>query len=329
MLTNLNADRTRALKLLSIYNGSVDDFFKFWPEDKHYFFSTDFKAFLAYRVQNQVAVCLGDPVGHDGSIENLLINFKSYCQQHKYLIIFIQTNSKYLELYRNHRFNNLLIGSDAVIDLDIFFNKTIHNKYFRNIVNRFEKNKFELKTYLPPHSKKVISEVSKISKSWLTLPHRKEWSFLTGKLNEDYLNQVPLFILYNESRKPLAFINQLPSNKPGVATIDLMRHLSNSPPNSMDYLFISFMKLLYEDGYKYFNLGMSPLDGSISKSERLAIVLRQIYKLNNKFIGFKGLHQYKSKYKPAWEPRYVIYQGKFINLPKYAYAIYKLMTEDN
>lgn len=325
MPSHLTGERARALKLLEIYHGGVDDFFKFWPSDKTYFFSTDNKAFMAYRVHNHAAVCLGDPVGHKDSIVLLLKEFKAFCSEHNWLLIFIQTDHRYYTQYASIGLRPLLIGSDAAINLDRFMRHTVHNSYFRNIVNRFEKNHFEVETLMPPHSKQVLRDVQSISDSWLKLPNRKEWSFITGRADNDYLQQLPLFILKDSEGMGQAFISQLPSYEHGAASIDLMRHRATSPPNSMDYLLICFMRKLHASGYAKFNLGMSPLDSKPRREERLARLLKHIYSSYDRFIGFRGLHQFKSKYQPDWEARYVWYQGPFYHLPRYARAVYKLM----
>lgn len=322
------SDRKRAAKLLSIYHGSADDFFKLWPADKQFFFSSDRKAFLAYRRYKNVAVCLGDPVGHSSSIQLVLSEFKYYCNKQHLLVTCIQTDSRYQSEYTDIGLSSIFIGSDAIIAVDSFLKTTVHNKYFRNIVNRFTKQHFTTSVSMPPHNQKILGDIQLISDSWLQLPNRKNWSFLTGSMQKDYLQQVSLYILRDSTGKAQAFVNQIPSYKPGVATIDLMRHAVTAPPNCMDYLFISLMRQLQQEGYSEFNLGMSPLDGTLPHNDCKAWILRRGYLLANKFIGFHGLHQFKAKYEPTWEPRYVWYQGGILQLPTYARAIYNLMRSE-
>lgn len=317
--------RQRAHSLLSIYRGEADDFFKLWPPDKKYFFSADGKAFIAYGVSGRVVVCMGDPAGRPESISLLIQEFTQFCKQHRWHIIFIQTTNRYQSELKANGLHSLMLGADAVINLDTFMSETVHNRYFRNIVNRFEKRQFTVEKSSPPHRQRLISELEEVSKSWLTLPHRKEWSFLTGRLDARYLHQVPLYILRDSKGKAQAFVSGLPSYKPGVATIDLMRHGVGSPPNSIDYLFIKLFEMLHEEGYEDFNLGMSPLDGRRSSTDYRAKILLRFYRIGNRFIGFRGLHQFKSKYEPAWELRYVWYEGGVLRLCSYGCAILHFM----
>lgn len=320
------SDYDRARKLLDIYRGEVDDFFKLWPPDKLFYFSKDKKAFISYGVRRNVAICMGDPAGAEHSIKLLLKDFGEFCSEHQLKPAFIQTTDKYRESYTAVGLRSVLIGADAVINLDDFTLNTIHNKYFRNLVNRYHKNHFSFETSLPPHNKKLLAELKNVSDSWLTLPHRKEWSFLTGRLNTEYLQQVTLYVLRDGKGKAQAFANEIPSFKPGIVTIDLMRHRSDAPTNSIDILFIQLLQLKNKDGYTAFNLGLSPLDGKPFVSGLAAKTLIYLYRLSNRFIGFNGLHQFKAKYKPIWEPRFVWYQDGRRNLIPIGIAVIKLLN---
>ena len=318
-------DSEEAMKLLETYGGEADDFFKIWPKDKIFFFSSDNKAFIAYAVKLKMAVCLGDPVGHAGSIQLLLNEFRAFTAKQHLVICFIQATDKYKEHYSAVGLKNMLIGADAVVDLRQFVDSTIHDKYFRNLVNRYNKQGFSFDSYAPPHNKKLISELQLVSDSWKSLPHRKEWSFLTGRFNSDYLRHVSLYVLRDKTGAVQAFSNGLPPFKPGVVTIDLMRHRADAPPNSMDLLFINLINSKHLEGYSYFNLGMSPLDARRFNQAPLERMLMGVYKIGNSFIGFRGLHQFKAKYRPTWAPRYIFYQPGPGHLIRGGLAVFKLL----
>jgi phosphatidylglycerol lysyltransferase len=318
-------DAERARQLLAAYGGEADDFFKIWPTDKTFYFSSDNESFVAYAVKLRIAVCLGDPVGDKTSIKKLLVEFKDFCRSKHLIICFIQATDKYIKDYQTSNLKSLLIGADAVIDLKQFYATTIHDKYFRNLVNRSDKLGVSLDSYSPPHSKKLISELKVVSDSWGSLPHRKEWSFLTGRFDNDYLNRVDLYLLRDKDGKAQAFANGLPDYKPGVITVDLMRHRADAPPNCIDFLFIKLLSVKKTDGYSYFNLGISPLDAKPFIKSPAEKLLNRAYRLSNSFIGFNGLHHFKAKYKPNWEPRYIFYQKGLGRLMRMGLAVLLLL----
>jgi len=85
-----------------------------------------------------------------------------------------------------------------------------------------------------------------------------------------------------------------------------------------------------ENGYKRFNMGLSPLAGAGLKPEDPIFekAINFIYKHINQFYNFKGLHGFKDKFHPNWSPRYLIYPGNFY-LIKVAIAIIEADSGNN
>lgn len=136
-----------------------------------------------------------------------------------------------------------------------------------------------------------------------------------------------MHVLRDANGKVQAFVNELPSFKTGVATIDLMRRRHNAPTNCIDFLFICLLREKLSEGYDGFSLGMSPLDGKPYITNRASKTIHHVYRISNNFIGFKGLHQFKSKYNPAWEPRYVWYTGSPLRLSQIGLAVLSIMKD--
>src|SRR5581483_10058726 len=113
-------ERAQARELLDKYGGEVDDYFKLWPPDKSYFFSSDNEAFIAYGVARGVAICFANPEGRPGSIRPLMQEFKEFCYNNGWLIAFISANEKYKPLFDELGYSRVTIGADAVIDIKTF-----------------------------------------------------------------------------------------------------------------------------------------------------------------------------------------------------------------
>lgn len=324
-LQTLPAERAHAKYLLQTYGGGTDDYFKLWPEDKSYFFSQDGEAFIAYAVSRGVAIAVANPEGKSTSLPGLLDDFTKFCIENGWLVAFVNASNKYKPLFEAHGYQSMTVGADAVIDLDAFITTTVRNKYFRNINNRFTKAGFTIERSTPPHSQKLIDEVEAISHDWLQLPNHHEWHFLAGSFSRAYVSQTPLVVLRNEIGEAVAFVNELPSFKPGEATIDLMRYRRDTPSNTMDFLFMSLFKQLHEDGFKQFNLGLSPLAGQQFADKAQEKLLNQIYLVSRRIVSATGLDRYKSKFDPQWQPRYTYYVGGTPTMPHIALALSRLV----
>ena len=108
-----------------------------------------------------------------------------------------------------------------------------------------------------------------------------------------------------------------------------MRHRTNVEPGTMDFLFISMFQHFQQREYDGFNLGLSALSGvgGTPDSPRLERVLHYLYEHLNQFYNFKGLHSYKEKFRPRWEPRYFVYPS-LVALPEVVVALIRADSGD-
>lgn len=76
-------------------------------------------------------------------------------------------------------------------------------------------------------------------------------------------------------------------------------------------LFVRLLERARDDGRSRFNLGLSPLSGVGEQPDDPAVarLLQLVYEYGNRFYSFRGLHEYKAKFNPEWQPRYLVYGG--------------------
>lgn len=90
----------------------------------------------------------------------------------------------------------------------------------------------------------------------------------------------------------------------------------------VDLMFVRLIEYFKEKGYDTFNLGLCPL-ANVGEHPGASLQERAVYFLYqnfNQLYSFKGLRQFKEKYAPRWEPRYLVYPHPLV-LPKIAVAI--------
>jgi phosphatidylglycerol lysyltransferase len=109
----------------------------------------------------------------------------------------------------------------------------------------------------------------------------------------------------------VAFANLFLGDNKEEASVDLMRQLPDGPAGLMDYLFVELMLWSKAQGYRWFNLGMAPLSG-LSNRRQAPLWNRfgaLVFGRGERFYNFRGLHRYKDKFDPEWEPRYMAVPG--------------------
>jgi phosphatidylglycerol lysyltransferase len=317
----LPGERARARRIVAEYGRSSYDYFKTWT-DKSYYFSPTGRSFLSYRMYMGVAVCLGDPLGPENEIEQVSVSFLRFCIDNGWQVVFLLPDLT--ALYERLGLPLLKIAESAVVDLKEFCERTSKKKYFRYVRRKLDGEGFHLTRQEPPHSQELLDEVEEISKEWLGLSGHREFGFLEGSFSREYLAATPITVLRGTDGRAVAFVNEIPSYRSGEATVDLMRHRPGIHWAAMDYIFLVLMQELWQKGYRSFYLGL----GGIADKPGPTIIEKAIYQISthiNWLIHTKGVRQYKDKFKPVWEDRYLAYYRTPLSLTKIALALTRVL----
>lgn len=301
-------EHDRYQRLLSEYGGSADSGLAFIKNKRLFWYQEEGldKAAFQFSTINNKAVVLGEPAGNPETFKNATRAFIEAAERLNYDLVFYSIGKDMTLFLHEYGFEFMKVGENALVDLDSFHLKGNKYKPFRNALNRVQKEGFTFEISPQPHSKVLLDELETISNKWLE--KRQEKRFSLGFFDRDYFQEAPLALVKNKEQEIVAFANIMPNHQNGIVSIDLMRYDAKKIPNGvMDYLFLSLFIHFKEEGLAYFDLGMAPLwgVGQVKESflhERLAYLL---YNFGTHFYSFEGLHQYKKKFTPIWEERYV------------------------
>ncbi|MGB3534174.1 MAG: phosphatidylglycerol lysyltransferase domain-containing protein [Microcoleaceae cyanobacterium] len=323
-----NEERQRAEEIVTNYGCSSLARFTLF-EDKAYYFSPSGQSFIAYVPKGRGAIALGDPIGPPEDRKQTIIGFQQFCQRNDWYPAFYQTLPKDIEIYRSLGFKILTIGQEAVVDLKAFTLQGKPGKNLRTVMNRFTKLGYKVNFYPPPITDDLLQELRVISDQWLNMMQGSEKQFSLGWFNDDYLRDCVIAVVQNANGEITAFANVVPEYQLNDITVDLMRKRTEVEPGTMDFLFISLFQHFKQQGYDNFNLGLSALSGvgEQKKSPRLEKALHYFYEHLNQFYNFQGLHTFKDKFHPRWEPRYFVYPSAAA-LPEVVVALIRADSGD-
>jgi phosphatidylglycerol lysyltransferase len=87
------------------------------------------------------------------------------------------------------------------------------------------------------------------------------------------------------------------------------------------------MSALHQEGFLTFDMGIAPLAGVGERPEATLLerAIHQIYEHIGRVVSMKGLRQYKVKFEPTWEERFIAYQGGAVNLVRIGLAISRVL----
>jgi phosphatidylglycerol lysyltransferase len=277
--------------------------------DKNYYFSPTGETVIAYVPKGRAAIALGNPIGSEQDRIAAIINFQKYCDQNDWHPAFYQVPAQGLEQYHQLYFRSIQIGEEAIIDLSNFSLKGKANQNLRTAMNRLTKEGYRVQVYEPPMAKDLLRQLKPVSEEWLGHQQGAEKRFSVGWFNLEYLQQYLVAVVYDPQQQPVAFANFLGGYNQPEVTVDLMRSRRELPNGTMDFLFVSVLQYLQHHKYERFSFGLSLFAG-VGEGEdarRSEKSLRYLSRHLNQFYNFRGLHSFKEKFRPSWEPRYLVY----------------------
>lgn len=303
-----------ARHVLEKFSRSTEDYFKLWPLDKHYYFSADEDSFIAYKVVGRDALVLGDPSGNPESFPRLIRDFTDFATRSGWAVSALYASEDFDD-WDGGSFQRVFIGNEAVIDAALFAESTHRSKHFRYIRNRAERDGLSFGFWHAPLTDTQLQALRRISDSWLGNGSHREYTFALGYFDDDYIRGCDIAIL-TRGGEVVAYANIIPAMLSDGRSIDHMRYTADMPSTGMHYLLMQLILHLHEQGIKTFNLGLAPLSGlekreTSTMPERLLAVIKRLGSL---YYSFGGLEQFKNKFEPDWQPRYLYYPGPPTNL---------------
>ena len=307
-------EQARAQQIVEQNGGTALARFLLFPDKAYYF--TKGGSVIGYATRGGTAIALGDPVGPSADIANAITGFHKYCQQQGWQTAFYQTLPDHLKHYQESGFEAIRIGHEAVIDLQNFTLAGKSGKEFRTVINRMTRLGHTAEIIEPPLRAELVAELRAVSDDWLALMHGKELRFSLGWFQDEYVRTSPVIVIRTEFGQVSAFANLVPAYQKNEVSVDLMRRRHEALPGTMDFLFSILLQWSKERGYATFNLGLSALSGVGEEPTDPAMekALHYAYNHINQFYNFQGLHAFKAKFNPSWEPRYLVVPG-YVSLP--------------
>jgi len=275
--------------------------------DKYLSWSEDRKAFLMFAVTPKYWIVMGDPVGDPKAVDSLLWRFREQADFYNAKCVFYQVSDKYLPYYLDLGLSPLKIGEEARVNLAKFSLQGGKHDSQRGARNKFTKKGYTFAILTEHELKDNLAVLRNISDQWLLKKHTREKGFSLGFFNEDYLCRTDVAVVCDSSGRIRAFANLWKNINKEELSIDLMRYDPESPSGVMEFLFVELMLWGQMNNYRWFSLGMAPLAGL--ERHPLAPLWHKIgtaiFDLGEEFYNFEGLYEYKAKFEPEWQPRYL------------------------
>jgi phosphatidylglycerol lysyltransferase len=283
--------------------------------DKQFMMADNQDAFIMYGVTGRSWIAMGDPVGEPEAGRDLIWRFAERVDRAGARPVFYAADEAWLSTYLDLGLSILKVGEVARVDLTDFSLASPQWAELRRADRRAAKEGIDFalvpKADVPP----LLPALRAVSDAWLAGKAGHEKGFSLGFFDETYLAQCDLAVMRQDGA-PVAFANLWRGAEHTELSPDLMRYRPNVSKVMMDALFARLMAQAADEGYRWFNLGATPLAGL--SSHPLASTWNRfgtfVYRYAEGVYNFEGLRAYKQKFDPVWTPQYLACPGGLATL---------------
>jgi phosphatidylglycerol lysyltransferase len=300
------ADGARAIALLGGQAQMAPEAWLGATGDKHFLFSDTGASMIMYAPEGGAWIAMGGPVGPLAERREMIWRFREKADVANAWTAFYSVGPDLLPDMLDAGLVLQKVGETAIVPLQAFSLDGGTRARLRQTRARAGRDGFVFAVERPAAISPLMVELKAVSDAWLKHHNGAEKRFSLGRFDEDYLARFPVGVLRRNGVVE-AFANVWTGGAGGDVAIDLMRVKPDIPKGAMDVLFIELLLWAKAEGYRRFDLGMAPLSGL--ESRRFAPWLSRagalVYRYGGRIYGFEGLREFKSKFDPAWEPRYL------------------------
>jgi putative flippase GtrA len=177
--------RTEA-ELIRYYGSHSLAFFGLSSENLR-FLAPNGEGLVSYRLVNNVAVVLDDPVCAPEDFERVTRSFLDFCRHHHWHVAFYQAHYEHLATYHDLKLRAFKMGEEAIIDLQIFTLSGSAMANVRTSCRRAEREGVTIDWYEGVPPAEVMHQLEQVSNAWLQHKddkHTSEMGFSMGRLDD-------------------------------------------------------------------------------------------------------------------------------------------------
>jgi phosphatidylglycerol lysyltransferase len=278
--------------------------------DKSLLFSMSGESFLMYAKRGRSWIALFDPVGPRAEWPELVRRFVELADSHGGRAGFYQVCPDSLPVYLDAGLRVVKVGEEALINLDQFGLEGPQRYGLRQALKRAERERVSFELLWRERTPAEQEALNQISDAWLRSHRGGERRFSVASFEPRFIAK-QLVGLSRKNGRPIGLVTCMTTECGSEATLGLMRQVPGAPPYLMELMITRLAIELKAKNFSALSLGMAPLAGLVRTplSSRWNRFAGMLWEHGEPIYNFQGLRSFKSKFRPAWEPRYLAASG--------------------
>lgn len=268
------------------------------------------RAVVGYRRIGRVFVTVGEPVAEPGLEATALTELIDHCGRNGWRPVLVQVGEEGAVRGRELGLRSIKMSEVATIELAKFALTGHARANLRHSVSHATRAGVVARRYNDAlRTVESDARLQEISDAWLMTKHGPEMGFTLGRFDLEELQAQDTFVA-EVSGQIVAFLNWYSFWDGHAVVSDLMRRGTDAPPGTMELLIVNSMEEFAARGCELVSLGGAPFASTTGRHGVIEKALGLAYEHGGRWYDGKGLFAFKDKFRPRWEPQYVLYPAR-------------------
>jgi lysyl-tRNA synthetase class 2 len=253
----VETDRRLADELVRVHGRDTLAFFKL-RRDTQYLFSPDRHAFVGYRIEGNVMLLSGDPVGEPASLPLVLRETCAFAERHGLRLGAVGVGAGTLPLFRDAGLRAMYIGDEAIVETATFSLEGRAIRKVRQSVSRLEAAGYSIEAQelgrLDPPTR---AELDLVSARWLDGAPERGFSMAMDSLDAAHQPDSVVVVARDADNHVRGFLHFVPSHGRPAMSLSFMRRDHDTPNGLTEYLVVNAIELMRERGIEELSLNFA------------------------------------------------------------------------
>ncbi|MGA5507817.1 phosphatidylglycerol lysyltransferase domain-containing protein [Streptomyces umbrinus] len=324
-------DETRLRALLDKHGGRDSLGHFALRRDKAVVFSPSGKAAVTYRVVSGVMLASGDPIGDVEAWPGAIERFMDEAKAHSWTPAVMGCSETGGEVWtRETGLDALELGDEAVVKVADFSLAGRAMRNVRQMVKRIERAGYETRVRrIRDLSEGELDRIRRAAEAWRGTDTERGFSMALGRIGDPEDGDCLIATAHKEDTVPgpygdlKAVLHFVPWGTDGVS-LDLMRRDRSADPGMNELLIVAALQAAPRLGVARVSLNFAMFRSALARGEKIGAgpVLRAwrgLLVFLSRWFQIESLYKFNAKFRPYWEPRFVIYRSSR-DLPRIGFA---------
>ena len=301
------------LRLLLDEYGSEDSLSYFSTRrDKSVVFAPDRRAAVTYRVEGDVLLASGDPVGDPAAWDSAVRLWTELAERYAWVPAVIGASEKGAHVYAEHGLRVLEIGDEAILHARTYDLANPGLKQVRQATARLERDGYSVR--IRRHADipaEHMHRVMALANTWRVGEDERGFSMALSRLGDPADGPCVLVEALDEHGEPRAFLSFVPWGSDGLS-LDLMRRDPTSPNGIVEFIVSGLMAQAGTVGVTHVSLNFAVFRSAFAEGGRIgagpvARAWRSLLLFFSRWWQLESLYRSNMKYTPDWSPRFLCF----------------------